>query len=279
LSFVQIYLLNILISYSTGAIRFTLLNQINDVFFHEKPLAPSTFYNSLQRLEKKGFVSFQEDGKSGKGKSVQATLLGKIAIQMITQMMIFNIWDIGTILKEIVPEIISKTKLTPVHSTLLIHFDELLNVELFDEFYYPYSEELYVLADDEYYDRYLKRGITEVHQSKFRNKMIREPNNFFDTTFLVRYRKTDKFGISETKMLQETLRVTKSNGKLIIISINDIPRSNHFIPDAFGQFVDQNPFFFSINEQDLKSDFKEVGIQNLNVHNINGIIVAWINVP
>ncbi|MFX0183205.1 MAG: hypothetical protein ACFE95_09025 [Candidatus Hodarchaeota archaeon] len=275
LSFVQIYLLNILITYSAGAIRFALLNQINDVFFHEKPLHRSTFYNSMQKLEKKGFVFFKEDNKSGTKKSVQVTPLGKIATHMITQMMIFNIWNVGTLLKELVPEIIAKTKLTPVHSILLIHFDELLNVELFDEFYYPYSKELYVLADDNYFNRYLKRGITRVHQSKFQRNTIREPNDFFDMTFLVRYRKTNKFGISEKEMLQEALRVTKINGKLVIISINDIPRSGHFILDAFGEFVKKNPFMFSINEQELKSDLNVAGVENPNLFSINGVLVAW----
>ncbi|MFX0120355.1 MAG: hypothetical protein ACFFB2_09745 [Promethearchaeota archaeon] len=279
LSFIQIYLLNILSSYSTGAVRFTLLNQINDVFFQEKPLHRSTFYNSLKRLKEKNFVSFKEDSRSGKTKSVQITPLGKIATNMITQMMIFTIWDIGTLLQELVPEVIAKTEMTPVHLSLLIHFDELLNVELFDEFYYPYSEELYVLADDNYFERYLKRGITRIHQSKFQNNLIREPNDFFDNTFLIRYRKTKKFGISEKEMLHEALRVTKSNGKLIIITISDIPRSDHFIPDSFGQFINNNPFFFSISEEELLSDLKEEGLQKINIWNIKGVLIVSAKVP
>ncbi|MFX0015375.1 MAG: hypothetical protein ACFE98_12345 [Candidatus Hermodarchaeota archaeon] len=256
-----------------------MLNQINDVFFQEKPLHRSTFYNSLKRLKEKNFVSFKEDSRSGKTKSVQITPLGKIATNMITQMMIFTIWDIGTLLQELVPEVIAKTEMTPVHLSLLIHFDELLNVELFDEFYYPYSEELYVLADDNYFERYLKRGITRIHQSKFQNNLIREPNDFFDNTFLIRYRKTKKFGISEKEMLHEALRVTKSNGKLIIITISDIPRSDHFIPDSFGQFINNNPFFFSISEEELLSDLKEEGLQKINIWNIKGVLIVSAKVP
>ena len=279
LSFVQIHLLNILYSFTTGAIRFALLNQMNDAFFQDRPLARSTFYNSLQKLEEKGFVAFQEDSKSGRAKSVIATPLGKIATKMITQMMVFNIWDIGAILKDSVPQIIAKTELTPVHSMLLIHFDELMTIELLDDFYYPYSEELYVMTDDEGFNRYLKRGITRIHQSKFQRNRIREPKDFFDIACLVRYRKTDKFGISETEMLQEGLRVTKSGGKIIIVTISDISQANHFVPDSFSNFVNQNPFFFTISENKLRDDFTEVGIKDPNITNINGILVAWVIVP
>ncbi len=260
-----------------SSVRFSLLNQVNDLLFQKKPISPSSFYNSLQKLEKKGFISFQKDETSGKAKSVQATPLAKIALQKITQLLIYSGLDIEMVMQTFIPGIMTETQLTPVRSSLIIPFDELFPIELFDVLYYKLSKDLYILADDSSFERYLQRGLTKIHQSKFNHstKMIREPDDMFDVTFLVRYRRTNQlFGISEKKLLQEAIRVTKPKGQLVIITLDNIPQTNNLILDGLGEIIKKSPFFFSISEQELQLDLQEVGIQDSTILNLNGVLVV-----
>ena len=283
LSFVQIFILYVLVTFSMRSVRFSLLNQINDIYFQEKPLSPSSFYHSLQKLEKKGFVSFQGDEKSGKAKSVQATPLGKVVLQKISQLMIYSGLDMEKIINEFIPNIANKTKLPPVRSLLLIPFDELFHMELIDlHDKILIAEETNILTDDSSFERYLERGITNIHQTKFHqtSQMIREPDDIFDMAFLVRYRRTNKlFGISEKKLLQEVVRVVKPNGQLIIFTLDNISQTNHIILDSIGEMVKSSPFFFAISEEELLSDLKEVGIQDPTILNLNGVLIGRAIVP
>lgn len=276
ISFLQLYIISLLISFGPKEpIRFELLNQINEFLFKNKPISPSKFYNGMNKLKKKGLINYQAE--TGNIKRVKATPLAKILVNQFNLLMLLGSIDFENVIKQILPKIIEFIKMEHCQSFLLIHFQELFIDEIFRDFYLKYSKELYILATDQSYERYIKREIP-VHQSKFHHtkKMIREVTHTFDMTFLVRYHPTTQiFGLSEKELLQEGMRVTKSEGKIVVLAIEEIPESNNFFLDGFRRSIQNYPLFASINEERLRSDLIESGLKEVQIKNFDGVLIGW----
>ncbi|WP_455463436.1 hypothetical protein [Candidatus Hodarchaeum mangrovi] len=276
ISFLQLYIISLLISLGPKEpIRFELLNQINDVLFKDKPISPSKFYNEMNKLKKKGLIDYQEE--TGNIKRVKGTSLAKRLVKQFNFLMLLGSIDFEEILTEILPELTIFTKMEPVQSFLIIHFQELLVDVIFRDFYLKYSKELYILATDQAYERYIKRGVP-VHQSRFHDtkKMIREVTHTFDATFLVRYHPTTQnFGLSERELLKEGMRVTKSKGKVIIIALEEIPFQKNVFLEGFRNSIQTYPLFPSITEERLRADLTESGLNMVQLRNFGGLLVGW----
>ncbi|MFX0008425.1 MAG: hypothetical protein ACFFA7_13205 [Promethearchaeota archaeon] len=278
ISIVEMITLQILLRYSRPVIRYVLFIEVNQFLKETKTLSTSSFYNSLNNLERRGYVSYIQEGSS-KRIMVESTRLGASAINYIFHHFLRNAFiDEGQFVKETF-EIVKKIVGRPsVDSALVIMLEDFFNVPNL-ELAIKNSKDVFVLIKKERQEDFSKLGYDDIKISDVINGIIREPNNFFDAVVISGYcHNPDLFNLSRIDILKESVRVTKKGGVILLSAMGNLPVTQNFFADnllkSYGESIKERIFF----DEDFKEDFTQVGISKYNVLNEKGLLagIGWV---
>ncbi|MHA2168811.1 MAG: hypothetical protein ACXAB7_02760 [Candidatus Kariarchaeaceae archaeon] len=276
LSVIELYILNLLVRLGSNAVRFSVFNEVNAQLSSSK-ISRSSFYNSLQKLEKKGFVIVLDNPK-GKGSTVQATQLAREAIK---QSNIFSIWgsiDLQQITVQISEQLTEQFRDIPITKQILVSCDELASIETLNILEQS-AKQTYILSDDKLYETYQNRGL-ELPQTRFEEGIIREPDNFFDRGIISKYHGSiELFDITASELLKEVVRVVKPGGYIVLTSFDEFPKTDNLILDSVMSDLLTQAYFTPSTRESLKKDMENAGINDVKSHGYRGYIVTIGEIP
>lgn len=279
LSISQVFILLFMSVFPEGTVRYNILQSINTFLSPKKHISASSYYNSLTKLEKKGFIKIHKD-KSGKSPIIQATSKTGETLKQLGHLLLVPGLNFIEILPNLASRILNKLGLTEkVDFVLVISQDIVLDVHLYP-FIEQYSNHIHAVATSESFQRYIIPYSSEVHQTEIFKHRIREPNDEFDICFLPTFQRRENFfGLSPVELLKEAVRVTKPKGQIIIFSITVPKKTDHFILDSLAEMIDSNPFIANVTKEEVENDLTKVGLKNISVTDINGVVLGIGTVP
>lgn len=286
LSVTQIIMLQILGQNLRIPVRYALLQDINDFILDPKhEISPSSFYNSLKKLERLGLLQKVDSSDTG-GKKIglKSTSKAQKAIKLINQLTLPWAISLNELFGSMIPELIQRVGLPTEESEkadnlFVVSFDGRMDPNIYRYFKDNWSKEIYILADDITTKKLKKRGMVGFHQSKFHNK-IREANDFFDGCCLYRYqREKNIYGIEYDKLLKEVNRVMKPGEIIVAQTLTPLPKTGNIYMDSLSELYSNQPFFYSCREEDLKQDLRDAGFEGINSMEHKGVIFSWGNKP
>jgi hypothetical protein len=186
-------------------------------------VSPSSFYTSLEVLEKKGLVLFNRNRK-GKVVTVEKTELTDNFIETIHQYFLFNMVNEGELNNHLfkkLTEILESQQLKKDNIISVFPFDT-LNFELIKHLMQNYRN-IYVLGSEKIKERLLSLEKFIFSFSKVKNGQIREPDNDFDVSIIQIYSQNcDFYDLSFDQILSELIRITKPNGIICIYALKEL---------------------------------------------------------
>ncbi|MFX0061546.1 MAG: hypothetical protein ACFFC7_05110 [Candidatus Hermodarchaeota archaeon] len=287
----DIFVLFYLMIFSGGSVRFALLQDLNAYFSHSrqnvpssakfrKQLSPSSFYNILKKLEKKGLTASIDKGRNVR--TVEATPLAREALKMVSLFTLAASFDLTKEFAFLEEVMIKEFDIGHLKSLLFISIDSFYLVPMIKKFSeLEFIETLYVLADEEILERYFDRDIKNIRISTTLNSVIREPNDFFEATFIYRYRAIEDFyGMSGKALLREAVRITKPEQPVILVSWTGKEQlDNSIVSSLIEELMDSSPFFFEISKHEVIEDMKNAGISEPKIYDLRGGFLAWGRAP
>jgi len=279
LSISQVFILLMISAFPEGTVRYTVLQSINSYLSPQKRISASSFYNSLNKLERKGFLEFSADSM-GNISLVHLTPKSDNAFKQIGSLFSFTGFNFRSFFPEIASFIINQLGVTQeVDSILVISQEASLDVHA-----YPiierYAKHIHVVAANDSFQKYVLPYSSEIHQTKILSGKVREPDKDFDACYLTSYQKRKEFfNLSSTELLKEAVRVTKSAGLVIVASFSIPPKVNHFIIDSFIELVASNPLIANISKDEIFHDLTTVGLKDVSVTEFNGVVLGFGVVP
>ncbi|MFX0074252.1 MAG: hypothetical protein ACFE96_02325 [Candidatus Hermodarchaeota archaeon] len=306
LSMIQIITLHAISKYSKPIIRHSLLQEINaslvskeiEILSPEQAfseslqnipktlISPSSFYTSLEVLEKKGLVAFNRN-KKGKVESVERTELTHDFIDFIHQYFLFNMIndrEISTELFQKLINILQSQKINKGNLFSIFPFDE--PKIKFIEYITKNFKTVYLLGNEKVKERFLSGGSENITFSKVKNGQIREPDNDFDISLIQGFNPNfDFYDISFKKLLDELIRITKPNGKICIFARNELalPDSTYiskiFIRNLFSLYNKSIRIEGrSMTKANLNNALSKTNLKNIQIIEDEGILIGIGNV-
>ncbi len=286
LSVTQIIMLQILGQNIKVPVRFALLQDLNSFILDPKhEISPSSFYNSLKKLEGLGLLQ-RLNGNDTVGKKIglKSTSKAQQAIRLINKLTLPWAVSLNELLSNMIPELIQKVGLPTEESEkadnlFILSFDGRMDPNMYRYFQDNWSKKIYFLADDITTKKLKKRGITGFHQSRFTNK-IREANDFFDACAIYHYQRGKNiYGIVYHKLLKDVNRVMKPGGALVAQTLAPLPKVGNIYIDSLAKLYSSQPFFYSCKEEDLIQDLKDAGFKDIDSMEHEGFIFSWGFIP
>jgi len=298
LSLVEIITLQFLVRYSQPVVRHALFTEVkqfiefkeknsefdinfldsanNDKFFDfinkPKKLSTGKFYYSLEKLEKRGLLVF--DGKTGKV-SVNSTIFTNYIPKLLLKFLINNnVMNSVEYRSEFSKKFLNKIGNLHFKRILTLWLSEYVPLSVVNQIS-EFTEELYILSKNEDSDYKNNKLGDKIRFTEIIGGLFREREDFFDATFIPVYKKVPKFySMSRKMILEEAVRVTKSKGYIILVTIADFGNtSNLFINELIDIYkAALNNRIFTQNE--LKNDIFNIGLENIEIFEHQGLLIA-----
>ncbi|MHA2430993.1 MAG: hypothetical protein ACXACC_08170 [Promethearchaeota archaeon] len=305
LSIVDMVMLQLLLKHEKPVVRHILYNEISQFLTREtqkvaksikfendspgskefknllekdKKFSTSSFYNSLKNLEAKGLVKSNKDGND-KIISVEANQYTEILINTISKHVIrFGLIEaeknkfFPKIIKDVIEKEIFKPKeISKFGTTLYISFSDFINTKCI-KLLFQASDTLFVLLKKEAFENISKMGLENIKNTTIFNKMIREPDNFFEAVFLpYPFETPDLKGVTKEDILKEAFRIIKKDGIVLIHGYSDLPNIEHALLSIFIKWV-KNVYtdIESSSERSFKEELLNAGAKETKVFEYKG---------
>ena len=270
----QVYTLMLVNSFPFGVIRYTILKSLNALPSPNNRISASSFYHSLEKLEKLGLLEFVRDEKE-KISLVKGTEKSTEVLNHIGNITVMSGVNIAKTIEEFSIKILNFIGLnSPQDLGLVISKDLSLDLHL-----YPIIEQnvehIHCLASDKDFSRYIVPYSEKIHQTNVINKKIREPNDEFDVTFLPTfYPSEDFYGMTDDQFWQEIVRVTKPEGLIIVLSFKQMKKQKNFLLDGLIDLFSTNPMIGFTTKEKIEESMTRVQIKNVNIVDFDGILLA-----
>jgi hypothetical protein len=302
LSMIQIMTLHKISRHTEPIIRHSLLLELNDSFkvtgpknitpeqafsdsLHNIPkplISPSSFYTSLQALEKKGLVSFNRN-KKGKIKSVEKTPLTDNFLNFIHQYFLINMLNDHNYNVDLIKILIDQLK------THKFSKNNILTILPFD---IPYMElliylssnfeNLYLIGNQNVETNLQSKQIFDINFSKIKNRQIREPENDFDVVIIQAFNQLYNFyDLSFEKLIKELVRITKPNSIIFVFAQTELfqqessPRKNMLFKDFISNYNDLiTKGGKLLTKSELNKILLSVSLKDLEIIEHEGLIIG-----
>ncbi|MHA1912161.1 MAG: hypothetical protein ACTSYA_10740 [Candidatus Kariarchaeaceae archaeon] len=208
-------------------VRYKLMQEIREIVGKDN-LSTAKFYRILEKLFEIGLVDFRQVEEKQ-----DEYYISEDGMKTIT-------WSRGAITQFIglafnfLEEQIEKIKLFtggPKKEVLIADFIDIIDTQLIKEIR-DYSESVYLLTSEDKF-QWFKENIEELHQTRFTNGIIREPDEFFELIVV-----TNGSNSKYHEIYEEMYRVIKPGGMLLLIEIeNPLGTSDHFFVDLILEAI------------------------------------------
>jgi DNA-binding PadR family transcriptional regulator len=270
----QIFTLMLVNSFPLGVIRYAILQSLNSLLSPNSKISASSFYHSLEKLEKLGLLEFLKDEK-GKITLVKTTEKTNEALAQVGNVLVMSGINISETISDLSTQILDIIDLeSSVDLALIISKDLSLDLHL-----YPvaeqYAKRIHCVASNIDFNRYIVPYSEKINQTKVINRKMREPDNEFDLTFLPTYFPSDDFfEMSDDEFWQEVVRVTKPQGQIIVLSFKEIKKQDNFILDSIIDLFSSNPLIYFTTKEKIKDSMTKAQIKDINIVDLNGVLLA-----
>jgi hypothetical protein len=175
-----------------------------------------------------------------------------------------------------------KAKINPskIDNLLIISVRNNLELNLL-KFFKEQSNKSYILAKPLILDRLGSIDIGEFEISEINDKMIREPNNIFDSVVILDYCKNPNFfGLSRKDVIKECNRVVKEGGFIIILGKTKAEFNKNFYANKFLEYY--NYLFLKrgqiFSKKELLNDFQVINSKNVEIIEEQGLIIGILSI-
>ena len=295
LSLTEIIILQFLVRYTEPVVRHVLYTEvkqfiefketeIDEVIYNSdkfmdfinlpKKLSTGKFYYSLDKLEKRGLLTFNgTTGKVSINPTSYTNFIPKLLLKFLINNEVIESTEFQENFNKVFLEKLDKSKLNRV---LSVWFSEYIPVPVLNQLS-SFCSELYILSKNEFIKNE-KKSI--FRHSEIVGGLFREREDFFDATIIPIYKKSPKFyRMPRKKILEEVIRVTKPNGQVIIVSIADFEMTeNVFINELIKLYKSalNNRIFTHI---ELFDDLNNSGFKNIEIFDYQGHLIGIANNP
>ena len=245
-----------------------------DFVNQQKKIYPPSFYNSLDNMEEKGLLQFQEND-SGKIPNIEATPYTNYVPQLLLKFLINN----NVMVSEEFREEFSEKFLEKIENQ---KFERILSI-WFSEYVVPpiikqiseFSDEQYILHKNGTDQVLSNTKLKNVKFTEMISNHISAPENIFDGVIIPVHKKFPKFyEMKRDEILREIARVLQSDGLLIFVAIAEVKiTKNIFLNELIKLYnLSLNNRIFS--QTDLKKDMNAIHLKEINIFEHQGLLIG-----
>jgi hypothetical protein len=296
LSITEIIILQFLARYSEPVVRHVLFTEVKQfIEFREqkspvklednhhshkfqefinvpKKLSTGKFYYSLDKLEKRGLLTY--NGTTGKV-SINPTDYTKFIPKLLLKFLINNnVMESTEYRENFFKKFLDKVENQTFNRVLCIWLSEYVPLSILNQIS-SFSNEIYILSKNE-----INHSKPVINKGKFRYSEIvgglfREREDFFDATFIPVYKKTPKFyGMTRNKLLQEVMRVTKPNGYIILITVADFEMTDNIFINELIKLYKAALINRIYTYDDLYKEMNNNRLKNIDIFEHQGFLIG-----
>lgn len=286
LSLREILVLFFIMRYPGKMLRNSLREEVND--YLKKDFNPSSFYNILEKLEKKDLIIVED------GKIVQVTQKASDIISELNRLTLICQIDFRGMTENIIPLILERINSSPLTKqkiqnfnpqgnkifsrTLVINLEIMMDISVLNTIHEQITENLYILSTANEFKRYQARGLSEdIQQSQIIGTKIRETNEFFDSVIIIGYTCLSKYPEKMGILLKNDLKKVMKKGSILFL-VSDTHfrvKGEHFLVDLINKIMVESDFLAVTEKEELFTDIQELGFKNHDALELNGMIVGW----
>ena len=304
LSIIELLTLEFLIRYGRPIVRHILYNQITNFLLREsakldnlekmglsnselkyfnflkakkerkkKILSTSSFYNSLSNLEKKGLIKFNKNERN-KIISIEKTVLTNELMNDIIQHFIsFWISYDFKIIIEIQELLLKKTGVASIENLLVIWLNFVHDMRLLQMFS-RVSDTVFLLSKIDPTKEISESGLDNIKLTSIYNARIREPNEMFDAVIMPFYLITEIEGMNRIDLINDSLRVLKEDGNLVLIIDKKLPASNEVVLNRIVNLYNKANMGEVFTKQQILEDINKSNLKNYELIEHKGIFIV-----
>ena len=270
LSLREIIILFFIMRFPGEVQRNSLREEVNN--YLRKGFSPSSFYNILDKLEKKKLIIVEG------GKIVRATKKADEVILELNRMTLIGQIDFKNMTENIVPLVLQKVGVRKFTKTLVINLEIMMNVTVLNILNNEIAENMFILSTTPEFKRYQSRGLSEsIKQSSLIDNKIREANDFFDSILILGYKCFIDYPEKMKLLLQNELkRVLRKDGLIFLVSdTHPQIKEEHFLFDMINNILNAPDFISLVKKDELLQDIESLGFSNPDKIEYKGMIVGW----
>ena len=298
LSIVEILTLQRLLQHQKPVVRYILYQEVNQLIHPERlkyssaeeilsnslkeekaDLSTSSFYNSLNTLEKRGLVAFYyKQGKKKQIETVEATKMTKSTILALEHYFLRSVVNDYEYLVNLAEKMLDIIGQSHFETLITVWLSDLLDLNLL-KYFTKIANEVSILSKAEIYEDLVKIGLKNINYTNMYNKVIREPNDFFNLAVVPSYRRNiEFFGLSRIDLLKELIRVTKKGGIVIISGRTAFTSTKNYYADELLKRYSESISERIFDEKELKDDMIKAGLTKVDSFDFEGltITVGWV---
>lgn len=241
-----------------------LVNHINEIEAKKQIIAPSSFYNSLKKLEKRGFIKFNYNPQ-GKIETIETTELPIILIEKLGQHFV-NFLGASNDFKyveNLIEFLQQKLAIKSIKSLLIIWIPFLFDTRIINSLK-SISDKCFLLSRIQSKQELEEKGLCDIKITKTLEKTLREPSEIFDIIGIPYYMNGAIKELALVDILKEAYRTLKNDGMLIALIDRPIPKINHNTMNRIGIMYNNANSNSVFTKHQIKDHMKEAQIPNYN---------------
>ena len=300
LSLAEIIILQFLVRYSEPVVRHVLFTEVkqfiefreqksqvsleNNLQSHKflkfitvpKKLSTGKFYYSLDKLEKRGLLTYNgTTGKIAINHTAYTNFIPKLLLKFLINN---NVMESTEYRENFFKKFLDKVENQKFNRVLSIWLSEYVPLSILNQLS-SFSNEIYILSKNEINDS------KTVNKGKFRYSEIvgglfREREDFFDATFIPVYKKTPKFyEMTRSEILKEVIRVTKPKGYIILVTVADFQMTDNIFINELIKLYKAALINRIYTYDDLYFEMNNNGLKNIDIFEHQGLLIGIASNP
>ena len=300
LSLAEIIILQFLVRYSEPVVRHVLFTEVkqfiefreqksqvsleNNLQSHKflkfitvpKKLSTGKFYYSLDKLEKRGLLTYNgTTGKIAINHTAYTNFIPKLLLKFLINN---NVMESTEYRESFFKKFLDKVENQKFNRVLSIWLSEYVPLSILNQLS-SFSNEIYILSKNEINDS------KTVNKGKFRYSEIvgglfREREDFFDATFIPVYKKTPKFyEMTRSEILKEVIRVTKPKGYIILVTVADFQMTDNIFINELIKLYKAALINRIYTYDDLYFEMNNNGLKNIDIFEHQGLLIGIASNP
>ncbi len=248
-----------------------LIKKFND----PNTIHPSSYYKRLERLEKKGLVTYV-DTSSRRNQTIAITDFGRKFLRQMFVFSILSLVDLDSTTPELIPLVMKRLKKHHFNKLLVINMEVGItpnSINLLTNL----SEQTFLLTTEWEYDLYIKGGLDKsIARTDLLDGRIREANDTYDGVIIIGY--DCDFGSFEKQfddLFHEGLRVLQEGAPFLVVTNQEIEDSENIVMSTIKNVLLKSYAIGNETPQSVEEKLESYKLKDIGSITHLGVIVAW----